>query len=266
MENSMTLRISPPALHVVRLPGESGPILRCFGELSVATAEVLRRELALLLPMGHPVFTLNLSGCSSVDVDGILTLIHTYKELRQEGSRLVVVAGTGRTANLLQFMAIDRIIPVFPNEETATQAVRGGGLPEPALPTWEEAKAETLARWKAVQELLEQASPEEALRQMTTMTALCERSETLFQERTPPVASRCQFCPLFYELGGQAADVGCRSVLNPVIAAVRDGDRERARAQVANLIRLLEEMPLPEQEFASPTPWLPSDLENPGIH
>jgi hypothetical protein len=30
-----------PALRVVRLPGESGPILRCYGELSVATAEAL---------------------------------------------------------------------------------------------------------------------------------------------------------------------------------------------------------------------------------
>ena len=64
--------------------------------------------------------------------------------------------------------------------------------------------------------------------------------------------------PLFYELGGQSEDVGCQSVLNPPIAAVRNGDRETARAQMADLIRVLEEMPLPEKEFTSPVPWLHS--------
>ena len=102
-EDLMTLPVFPPALHLVRLPGEYGPILRCFGELSVATAEVLRRELALLLSIGHPVLTLNLSGCSVVDVDGILTVLHTYKDLRRNGARLLVVGGTGRTASMLRF-------------------------------------------------------------------------------------------------------------------------------------------------------------------
>ena len=111
----------------------------------------------------------------------------------------------------------------------------------------------------------EHAPPEEALRGMTAMMALCERSEALFQERSTPATSRCQFCPLFYELGGQSEDVGCRSVLNPIIAAVRDGDRESARAQVADLIRILEEMPLPEKEFTSPLPWLPSASGLPGV-
>src|SRR5947209_2753957 len=43
-ERAMTQTISPPALRLVRLPGEYGPILRCAGELSAATAEPLRRE------------------------------------------------------------------------------------------------------------------------------------------------------------------------------------------------------------------------------
>src|SRR5207248_2430484 len=84
----MTPSLSPPALQLVRLPGEFGPILRCSGELSVATAEALRRELALLMPMGHPVLTLSLSGCRFLDVGGIMTILDACKRLRQEGRRL----------------------------------------------------------------------------------------------------------------------------------------------------------------------------------
>jgi hypothetical protein len=78
------------------------------------------------------------------------------------------------------------------------------------------------------------------------MFALCERSEELFQERDAPATTRCQFCPLFYALGGRPQDVGCRSVLDPLLTSIREGDRDAARVQVATMIRTLEEMPLPE--------------------
>jgi anti-sigma B factor antagonist len=242
----MTGWFAPPALNLVRLPGEFGPILRCYGELSQATAEILRKELALLEPLGHPVLTLDISGCGFLDVDGIMTLLHTYKHLRGGGRRMVLVAGTGATARLLQVTGIERIIPTFPTEQVATLALRGEGPPEPAPATWAEARAATVARWRAIQETLDQESPEEVLRQLTSMFALCERSEELYQESDAPATSRCQFCPLFYALGGRSQDVGCRSALDPLLAVVRAGDRDAARAQVAAMIRTLEEMPLPE--------------------
>src|SRR5262249_53878536 len=160
-----------------RLPGEFGPVLRCSGELSVATAESLRRELALLTSMGHSALTLNLEECTFLDVDGILAFLHACKELRQKGSRLILVAGGGRIARLLQFMGIERILPIFPTEEAATAAMRGGGLPESALAAWEAARVETVTRWRSLLTRLDEDSPEEVMRQLTGMTALCERSE-----------------------------------------------------------------------------------------
>jgi hypothetical protein len=82
---------------------------------------------------------------------------------------------------------------------------------------------------------------------MSSMTALCERAEEFFQE--PPIAAgtRCQLCPLFYALGGRQADVGCQSVLGPIMDAVRAGRTDAARARVAELIRTIEEMPLPQE-------------------
>jgi hypothetical protein len=110
-----------------------------------------------------------------------------------------------------------------------------------------------------IQELLDQAPHEHLLSQMTAMTALCERAEALRLAGTPPAATRCAICPLFFALGGRPADVGCRSVLDPLLDAVRAGDRDAARAQVAELLRTLEEMPL-EPRTGTPIPWLPSAI------
>jgi anti-anti-sigma factor len=242
----MSASNSPQALHLVRMPGESGPILRCSGELSVATAEALRRELALLLPMGHPVLTLNIAGCRFVDVDGVLAILQTYTRLRRKGTRLVIVAGAGHTARLLHFMGIDRAIPIFPIEEMAARAVRTQSLPEPAPATWEAARAQTVAWWCLVLELLDQAPQEEVLRQITAMTPLCERSEELLHELPAPATPQCHVCPLFYAIGGEPEDVGCRSVLDPILHAVRAGDRDLARIRLTEIIRTIEEMPLPE--------------------
>jgi hypothetical protein len=77
----MTLQMSHPRLRLARLPGEHGPILRCSGELSAAAASTLGGELALALPAGHSVLLLNLSECSSVDVEGLLTILDAFKRL-----------------------------------------------------------------------------------------------------------------------------------------------------------------------------------------
>jgi anti-anti-sigma factor len=230
----------------MRLPGEFGPILRCCGELSVATQEALRREIALLEPLGHPALTLNLAGCEILDVDGILTVFESFKRLRDRGRRLVVVAGTGSVARLLEVVRLDWLVPVFASEEEAARTLRNGWPPLPGPETWEQARAETAVHWQLIQEALDQLPREELLRMLTSMTAFCERAEEVSQERPARGAARCRCCPLFHHLGGQPEDIGCRSLLDPIIAAVRAGDRTSAHAQVAAVIRIIRETPLPD--------------------
>jgi anti-anti-sigma factor len=244
-----------PGLELMRLPGESGPILHCVGELCEATVERLRREITELHPLGHRVVTLDLSECHFLDVEGIMTILQSFKQLWQEGRRLVLVAGTGPVARWLSVTGIDRVVPTFPSQHVAAVALRGGGPPEAAPADWAEARAQTLARWRAIQETLDQAPPEELMRQLTTMVALCERSQELFEESPEGARVRCQFCPLFHALGGRPADIGCRSVLDPILAAVRAENKGLARDQVARMIHTLETMPLPEGEIP-PTPGL----------
>jgi anti-anti-sigma factor len=242
----------------VRLPGEFGPVLRCSGELSDATAEALRRELVMLEPLDHPVIIINLADCSYLDVDGILTVMESLKRRRAKGRRLVVVAGTGAVARLLHVVGLDWVVPVFPTEDVAALALRGGGPPVPAPSTWATARALTAGRWRVIQDAIDGGSAEEVLHLLTSMTALCDRSEELFQARSLPATSRCQFCPLFHALGGHPEDVGCRSIRDPIIESLRAGDRETARAEVAAVIRTIEQMPLRDEC----SPLVPEKLSN----
>jgi anti-anti-sigma factor len=175
--NTAGRRSPTPSLRVVRLPGEFGPILRCYGELSTTTAVTLQRELSLLEPLDHRVVTVDLSGCEFLDAEGILTLLQSFKRRSQAARSLAAVAGAGSVARLLQVVGFGRVIPTFPTEESAVRATRGGGPPLPSPATWAVARADTLARWRLIQQALDQDSPEELLRLLTSMTALCERSE-----------------------------------------------------------------------------------------
>ena len=50
-----------------------------------------------------------------------------------------------------------------------------------------------------------------------------------------------------FGLIGPPEDVGCRSMLDPIIETLRAGDRDTARAEVAAVIRTIEQMPLPSE-------------------
>jgi anti-anti-sigma regulatory factor len=250
--------VPAPSLQVARLPGEFGLILRCYGELSVATAEALRREIALVDELDHPVLMLNLSACRVADSSGLLIVFQSFVRLRERGARrsaaaggrlrLVIITGARELSELLGVSGIDKLIPSFPTEEAAALSLRGWWPPLPGPRTWEEARADTIVHWKVVREALEHAPQAEALQLLTSMTGLCECAEELYQENPAPGAPRCLYCPLFHALGGAPGDVGCRSRIDPILAAVRAGDQEDARAGVDEVIRLMEKMTLPVED------------------
>jgi anti-sigma B factor antagonist len=241
---SMSPQPSSNKLHITRLPGPDGPILRCVGELTAGTAPSLRQELDRLIPLDHPGVIVNVAACPFLDVDGLLAILLAYKELRERGRTLVVVAGTESVARLFRVLGIDWVLPVFPSEEVATLALRGGG-PAPAAPqSWAEAKERSLERWRAILAAIDGSSPEETGRQLTAMNALCERAEAIFESRPGEAEVRCRFCPFFHTLGGRPEDVGCRSLLDPMLESLLRGEKDSAREQVAAMIRALEAMPV----------------------
>jgi anti-anti-sigma factor len=234
---------SPRALLIVRIPGEFGPILRLRGELTASTVESLRRELEMLIPMGHNAVTLDLSGCTYLDLDGILTVLETYKRLRDDGRRLMLVAPPDGTGRLLQVLGIDWLVPVFPSAPAGERALRGGG-PAPEPPgSWSQARERTLRRWRAIYEALDTVPVEDTLRQVTSMFAFCERAEGIASAEGLS-GPRCQVCPLYHALGAHPEDIGCRSILDPLVEALSAGQGEWARARIAAIIDLIEALPI----------------------
>jgi anti-sigma B factor antagonist len=248
-----------PVLEVLRAPSEVGPILRCRGELSVTTVGDLEREFALLDPQAHCAVLLDLAGCDFMDGEGILSILDGFKQLRETGCPLAIAGGMGQPARLLRVTGIDQLVPVFPSEEEAILALRGEGATAPAL-NWAEARAMTVTLWRRIEELLDTTSAQDILYHVTSLTPLCEHAETSFQDRPhspqdrselpSATPTRCQFCPLFHALGARQEDVGCRSLLEPIIQALGSQDWPAARDLVARVIRILEEMPLPEERDA----------------
>jgi len=246
----MTITIhdcDPQVLHITRVPGELGPVVRCSGELTLATGEALRRELDLLSSLHHPTLTLNVAACRSIDAEGILLMLDTYKRLQEQRRRFAVVSGTEGAARLLRILAIDSVLPVFPTEDSAALALRGGGPPDEAAVNWSTARAESVAMWQGVLEALEEAPTAEAMLRITSTHGLCQRAEELVQARSGRGGTRCRLCPLFHALGARPEDVGCQSLTQPMLEALLAGDRRSARTQVERLLRLLESMPLPAE-------------------
>lgn len=235
----------PPSLHVARLPGELGPVVRCSGELTLRTAEILNRELDLLISLGHPALILNLTGCRFIDVDGLLLILDTYRRLRETGQRLAVVAGSDPAARILHGAGVDWMFPVVPTEDSARLVLKGAEPPPPGPGNWEQARAGSVAAWKAIRDMLDTVPAEEVIRRVTGPHDLCRRAEDEVHAPGGQDTTRCYVCPLFHALGGESEDVGCRRATQPMIEALLSGDRWAARTQVSRLIELMERMPVP---------------------
>jgi anti-anti-sigma factor len=238
--------VSSPALHIARVPGELGPIVRCSGELTLATREALRRELHLLTSLRPVALVLNVADCRTLDADGLLFILEVYKRLRTAGGRLAVVAGSVGVGSIIRNLGIDCLLPVFLTEDAAVTALRGGGPPDAAPASWQAARSESLARWRGVLAALEEAPADDLLIGITSSHGLCRRAEEVARMTGAKADDRCSLCPLFHALGARPEDLGCQSVTQPMVDSLLAGDRSAARAQMAQLIALIETIPLPQ--------------------
>jgi len=111
---------SPQSLFLVRTPGPHGPTLSCRGELTLATREGLRRELALLLAGRHEGLVVDLTAVTRCEPEGAQVVVDAAHRLREFGGRFVVVPGRHRLSDGTALL-------VAADEDEAQALLRGDG-------------------------------------------------------------------------------------------------------------------------------------------
>jgi len=227
-----------------RLPGPHGPILRCYGTLDAGTGERFRKETMLLTSLGHRAVVLNLSHLRLTGEAGLLMLLECVRGFRRAGVRTVVVTRSpGLRETLLQPANRGHVL-VARSEEDASQMLSFllGEL-EPADQSWREAQESSARYWSELLQLAEDAPASEIAFRLTSMHALCDKSEQTLREREGGGISRCEYCPLFHSLGGRERDLGCDSVVDPILGALARGDVREARHGIARVTAAIEALP-----------------------
>ena len=240
----MDERRSIMPLTLLRIPGPHGPIVRCQGDLTLSTVELLRRDLMLLASCGHEGLTVNVSALRELDSHGVLALLEAARAIEAGGGRMALVASRDPAANYLHLLGADGMLPVFRSEAEALAFLDGQPEPEPAA-SWEAARSRTLSRWDSILAKVGYATPEELTRDLTSMFDLCRQAEGVVRQSPAPGIERCHFCPLFYELGGRHADIGCESAIDPLLEQVRRQDWEGVRRGIQEIQASIREMSLP---------------------
>jgi anti-anti-sigma regulatory factor len=242
-----TFTTAPPAkpFRLEQLPGEFGPVIRCIGSLNCETAPALRALLAPYLLSTHPVIAVNLTACPKVDGEGALVILEALRKLREQGRWLALICGGRGIHQAVVALGLARLMPVFSDEAALNAALlKSRAAPEPPE-SWAIARERTLETWRDIHALLDTASTPELLRRVSGMHGTCRRAESLVEPEGGYRLTRCLLCPLFYALGGDDEDIGCRSVREPIMHALIAGDSDRARALVARLIDQIGRMPIP---------------------
>ncbi|MGH2874442.1 MAG: STAS domain-containing protein [Solirubrobacteraceae bacterium] len=98
------------------LPGGVAHIV-VGGELDLATAPILERELRAADARGHPV-VLDLRGVWFCDSAGIQTVVTATRRARKCGRRLVVVPGSSQLRRIFTLTGIDAVLEIV--EDPAT--------------------------------------------------------------------------------------------------------------------------------------------------
>jgi anti-sigma B factor antagonist len=219
-------------------------VVRCQGDLTIATAETLRRNLALLISGGHESLLVNVSGLRRLDAQGSVALLEAARSMAARGRRFILVAGRDPAADFLRVVGFARLVPVCRSEEEAL-ALLDGPTP-PAPPDWETARRQTLERWDRILAKVGVASPAEITRDLTDMFALCHRADAIARLFPGSGLDRCHFCPLFYRLGGGPEETGCSRELDALLECVERKDWRALRGGIAKLRADVAGMPLPE--------------------
>jgi anti-sigma B factor antagonist len=101
--------------------------LKVEGDVDLDTVSELEGRLARVIALGWAPILLDLSRCGFIDSSGIRALLRAHRELlRRRGPlrpALALVALTSSMRRALELTAVDSVIPIFPTDTAAVEAL-----------------------------------------------------------------------------------------------------------------------------------------------
>lgn len=97
--------------------------LMLAGELDLASVAAFIGHLTRAAEAGRNV-VLDMNGLQYIDSSGINALVDAHKRFTRSGRHIALTSVSPRIARILQIVALEQLIPVFPTVEAAIEGLR----------------------------------------------------------------------------------------------------------------------------------------------
>ncbi|MFF3617019.1 STAS domain-containing protein [Streptomyces sp. NPDC002580] len=109
------------SLNITTRDAVTGPVLEIIGELDYASATQLLDQLAVLTLQPGQRLVLDLGGMDFCDSSGISAMIAARNLAHAAQADIALAAAPAHTQRVLRIVGLDRVLPVHPDIDAATQ-------------------------------------------------------------------------------------------------------------------------------------------------
>jgi anti-sigma B factor antagonist len=117
-------RAAAASNRVVVGPTEPIPVIAPEGELDMATAPALKRQLTEFLRGDHRGVVIDLSAVTFIDSTAVGVMVGAQRAL-PEGQRLALVCSDPAVLRIFEITGLDGVFAIYPTAEAALQWVEG---------------------------------------------------------------------------------------------------------------------------------------------
>ncbi len=102
------------------------PVISVTGELDLATAPVLEEALHGVSDNGRGAVTVDLAGCSFIDLRGLHVLLDARARLVRTGRPLILITGNPTLLRVFKITRVDCLFEIYPSRAAAAEVNDSG--------------------------------------------------------------------------------------------------------------------------------------------
>lgn len=126
--------MKPGELEIITVQRESGPELQLIGELDLASADELERQIAMLSLDGTSQIVLDLARLDFVDSAGLRAMLAARQACEQTGCTLALRNAGERVQRVLELTGMDAVLPISDAGSGDAGEDADEDMPQPAPP------------------------------------------------------------------------------------------------------------------------------------